>query len=376
MALIAYPDGPDAAVTDPAEVASLLHLTNVSVALGWTLQPRPWLASADLRGVALMAGYALAPAINEGRLRYLPVRLSAVPALMASWRPDVTLVRGVRRGDCLAFSGSLGWGPAAVRSSRHVVVEVDPDLPDLGGPLIEGQIAAHEERTRESAETRPPRPASEDELVIGRQVASLLPEDATIQFGPGGMAEGLLASLERPVHIWSGLLTDAAAGLAERGLLLGRATAAYVWGGEPITRLHAAGRLELRPVEETHDLTRVSAIPRFVACNTALQVGLDGSVNVERVGGRTVAGIGGHADYSAAASRSVGGFSVISLQATDRRGNSTIVARPEVVSTPRCDVSVVVTEYGIADLRDGDDAERARRLVAIAAPQHRAGLSA
>jgi hypothetical protein len=52
MALIAYPDGPDAAVTDPAEVASLLHLTNVSVALGWTLQPRPWLASADLRGVA------------------------------------------------------------------------------------------------------------------------------------------------------------------------------------------------------------------------------------------------------------------------------------------------------------------------------------
>ena len=35
-------------------------------------------------------------------------------------------------------------------------------------------------------------------------------------------------------------------------------------------------------------------IPGFVALNTALQVGLDGSVNVERVRGRLVAGMGGH----------------------------------------------------------------------------------
>ena len=125
----------------------------------------------------------------------------------------------------------------------------------------------------------------------------------------------------------------------------------------------------------THDIVAVSRIPRFVACNTALQVGLDGAVNVERVGGRVVAGIGGHADFSAAASRCVDGLSVIALRSTDRDGRSTIVPRVDVVSTPRCDVDVVVTEHGVADLRDLDDAERAGRMVTIAAPEHRDQLA-
>jgi acyl-CoA hydrolase len=160
------------------------------------------------------------------------------------------------------------------------------------------------------------------------------------------------------------------AGLDERGLLVGPITAAYAWGGAAVARLAAAGRLRLAPVEETHDLTRVSAIDRFVGCNTALQVGLDGAVNVERVGGRYVAGIGGHADFCAAAVRSVGGVSIIALRSTARGGASTIVPRVDVVSTPRCDVEVVVTEHGVADLRGVDDTERARRLLAIAAPEH------
>jgi acyl-CoA hydrolase len=48
----------------------------------------------------------------------------------------------------------------------------------------------------------------------------------------------------------------------------------------------------------------------------------------------------------------------------------------DVVSTPRCDVQVVVTEHGVADLRDIDDTERAERLIAVAAPQHREWLRA
>jgi acyl-CoA hydrolase len=205
-------------------------------------------------------------------------------------------------------------------------------------------------------------------------VASLLPDEPTLQHGPGGIAEAVITAVDRPVRIWSGLVTDAVAALDERGLLLGSVTAAYVWGGKAVAELAAAGKLCLAPVEETHDPSRVSGIDRFVACNTALQVGLDGSVNVERVGGRWVAGIGGHADFCAAATRSIGGISIIALRSTTRGGASTIVRQVEVVSTPRCDVEVVVTEHGIADLRGVDDAERARRIAAIAAPRHRAVL--
>jgi len=48
---------------------------------------------------------------------------------------------------------------------------------------------------------------------------------------------------------------------------------------------------------------------------------------------------------------------------------------PEVITTARTDVDLVVTEYGVADLRGRSDAERARLLVEIAHPDHRDALA-
>ena len=213
-----------------------------------------------------------------------------------------------------------------------------------------------------------------------------MPDHATLQFGPGGIGEGIARAIDRPVRIWSGLCTDAMAELDERGLLSAPAVAAYTWGGRPIRRLAANGMLELTSTTITHDITRLSAIPRFVGCNTALQIGLDGSVNVERVGSRVIAAVGGHSDFCAGASRSPGGLSVIAVRSTTisgvTGGISGVRAAPrrssievDVVSTQRSDIDIVVTEHGIADLRRASDAERAERLIAIAAPEHRAALA-
>lgn len=207
-------------------------------------------------------------------------------------------------------------------------------------------------------------------------MASLLPEDATLQFGPGGIGEGIARAIERPVRIWSGLVTDPMADLHRRGLLLALVVAAYAWGGEPIRALASAGMLRLCSSTVTHDLSTLSSIPRFVGCNTALQVGLDGAVNVERVGRRVIAAVGGHADFCVGASRSREGLSAIAVRSTTANRASTIVATVDVVSTARTDVQIVVTEHGIADLRGVDDVERARRLIAVAAPEHRPGLRA
>jgi acyl-CoA hydrolase len=104
-------------------------------------------------------------------------------------------------------------------------------------------------------------------------------------------------------------------------------------------------------------------------------VGLDAAVNVEVLGGRPVAGIGGHGDFCAAAARSDGGLSIVALTAT-RRGRSTIVPAVEHVSTPGHHVHMVVTEHGVADLRGINDGERRRRLAAVAAPEFRDALGA
>jgi acyl-CoA hydrolase len=319
-----------------------------------------------------MAGYGLADAVREGRIGYLPVRLSAMAALLADVvRPDVAVVTGVRRGSKLAFGMTVGWAAAAARTARKVVVEVDEEGIDLGGPEIPGNIVSTITRPRFSDGYPLPRPPGAIDRRIAEHVISVLPRHPILQFGPGGVAEAIMAAIEEPVGIWSGLVTDSLLDLEARGLLAGPATTAYIWGGQRFSALAQAGRLRLLPVEETHDLTRLSGMDRYVACNTALQVGLDGSVNVERAGGRPVAGVGGHPDFCTAASRSVGGLSIIAMPSLTKTGGSTIVPTVDTTSTPRSDVSVVVTEYGVADLRGLDDDGRSSRLISVAAPEHR-----
>jgi acyl-CoA hydrolase len=365
--IVAYADGHDCAATSPAELAR----EGGRVVLGWMPEGREWL-DGSIRGWALMGGYALGAPIADGRLRYVPTRLSAVPHVLAALQPEVVVIPAVRRGAELAYGRSVGWAPVAAALGARVVVEIDEDGDDIGAPPITCEIARTVTARRPITAPAPSR-ASEIDLVIADHVIALLPRDATLQFGPGALADVVVRTIETPVGVWSGLLTDAVGELAARGLLRAPAVGAYVYGGAAIADLCRAGGARLTAISETHDARCIADNPRFVALNTALQVGLDGSVNVERVRGRLVAGMGGHPDFCAAASRAPDGLSIIALRST-HRGRSTIVPQVETVSTPRCDVDVIVTEHGVADLRALDDTERAYRILGVAAPEHRAEL--
>ncbi len=374
--LIAWGDGPGAPGTDPAVIADLMGLAESDLLVGWTVEDLSWVDSLpEGRTWSVSAGYRLDKPVAVGTVRYLPVPLSGVPRLLAGpFRPEVAVVSGRPAGGGFVFGPSVGWGHAAARLARRVVVEVQPDALPYDSPDIPGEVVEVLE-----APGRPPTPAGRPptavEMHIGAAAAALVPPRATVQYGAGAVCEAVIARLDVPVQVRSGLVTEAIADLDRRGLLAGRARATYAWGGDELAALSAGGKLLLVPVEDSHDVGRLAAISRFVAINTAVQVGLDGAVNVERVGGRQVAGIGGHPDFCAAAVRSDGGLSIVALPAT-RRGVSTIVPTVEVVSTPRTNVDVVVTEHGVADLRGLDEAARRRRLVAVAAPEHRDALDA
>jgi acyl-CoA hydrolase len=380
---LVYGDGPDSPRTSPAEALAAAKVEgDADIVLGWTVERHPWIDEPSFRARTVLPGYALAPAVNEGRITAIPIRLSAVGRWVANDPPEVAIVSGIRRGRTLAFGCSVGWSDVLARVAGKVVVEIDDHAPDLGAPEIPGNIVAVVGRPPATAASpSASRAADEVDLAIGATVAGLMPDRPTVQFGPGGIGEGIARAIDRPVRIWSGLVTDPMADLAERGLLIEPAMATYAWGRDGVQRMAAQGMLRLRPVSVTHDLTAMSATPGFVGCNTALQVGLDGSVNVERVGRRMIAAIGGHPDFCVAASRSVGGLSVIAVRAVSgatrgRSGHSTIVPTVDAVSTGRSDVDVVVTEHGVADLRGLGDAERAERLIGIAAPEHRDALRA
>jgi acyl-CoA hydrolase len=115
----------------------------------------------------------------------------------------------------------------------------------------------------------------------------------------------------------------------------------------------------------------------FVAINGALEVDLTGQLNPETAAGRHIGLVGGQMDFVRAANRVPDGRSIIALQSTNRdRTRSRIVVRlaDGVVTTPRAEADVVVTEHGIAELRGRTLAERARALIAIAHPSFRSEL--
>ncbi len=376
--IIVMADGVDGPLLDPETVASTAGLVDPLVILGWVVRTPGWLDS-DRRPayptMTLLVGAGTRAAVESGQIRSVVARLSAVPGLLAGrLRPAAAVVGAHADSDGWRLAGSPGWAQAAARHAAGVIIERWPGPPPRGAPLVEGKVIDVVERTDPPDPPPRNRPGPEHR-VIGELVAGLLPDGATIQWGPGVVGASVVAALTTPVKVRSGLVTDELCDLARRGLLIGPAEAAYVWGGPDLRAMVEDGSLVLHGVETIHDITAISGTNCFVAINTALQVGLDGAANVESVGRRVVAGPGGHPDFSAGASRSPGGFSVVALPAT-AGGASTIVGRPDVVSTPRTDVDVVVTEYGVADLRGLDDAERADRLLAVAAPEHRHALEA
>lgn len=372
--LVVYGDGPGGPLIDPRRVAAIGRLDDPELVLGWVVRVPGWLDDVDIPVTSLLTSLGVRRAVATGRVRTVPARLSAVPSLLAGrLRPHVAVVGAVADGSGWRSISSVGWAPTAARQAREVVIErwpADAALP--GAPPIEGNVVEVVERTEGPDPLQVVAP-SDAERTIAAHVAALVPEGATIQWGPGTLGAAFVDAVSVPVGVHSGVVTGELVGLAARGLLVGAAEAAYLWGGPELSGLVTAGRLTLAPVERTHDLSRLAALPGLFAVNTALEVGLDGAVNVERVGGRIVSGPGGHPDFCLGASRSPGGMSVIALRSS-AGGRSAVVAHPTTVSTPRTDIDVVVTEHGVADLRGLDDEARAAALIAVADPAYRDAL--
>jgi acyl-CoA hydrolase len=174
--------------------------------------------------------------------------------------------------------------------------------------------------------------------------------------------------------ISEGVLEAVEAGGFRRGVTTGVALGSRAF----YDRLGRAGQVRFAPVEQTHGIGFLSAIPRMTCVNSCLEVDLTGQVNVEYLNGTQNSGQGGMIDFIRGARASLGGLAITALPSTARRGTvSRIVpqlAQGTPVSVARSDVDVVVTEYGVADLREADIDTRRALLIAIADPAFRDDL--
>jgi acyl-CoA hydrolase len=327
---------------------------------------------------------------RAGRLDVIPSSYSAFCADLASGRhrADVVLVQLAEAGDGRLSAGlSNDYVIDAARRARTVVAEINPEVPWTHGAEWPDEIAVH---LRVGA-TRPPlelpsAPLDHVSRRIAAHASTLICDGATMQFGVGRIPEAILSSLRdrKNLGIHSGLINDAVVDLITRGVIdntakgidLGITVTNQLIGTQRLYRF--ADRNEsivVRPASYTHNQGVLARLSRLIAVNSALQVALDGSVNAESLGGAMLGAIGGQLDFVRGANASPGGRAIIALPATSPDGSSRIVPRVETVTTPRADADVIVTEWGIAELRGCPLRERARKMIAIAAPKHREALS-
>lgn len=218
---------------------------------------------------------------------------------------------------------------------------------------------------------------------IGAHVAPFIRNGATLQTGLGKIPDAVLRSLtgRRDLRIHSGLVGEVVLDLLATGAL---AEGVAITGGVAIgsAELYAAigsDRFIFHPVSHTHDAQVIAAIPNFVAINSAIEVDLFGQAYSEVGPGGLMSGPGGATDFARGA-RLGGGLRVIALPSDASKGSVSRIVGPGEGSGPvslhRNDTDIVVTEHGAADLRGLGHEARARALIAIASPAHRADLQA
>jgi acyl-CoA hydrolase len=340
---------------------------------------------------AMFMGENVREAVVAGRADYTPIFLSDIEGLFSSGNLplDVVLIQVSPPDDhgYVTLGTTVGCTLNATRCARTVIAEVNEQM-----PRTHGETAIHVSRISAIVETSHPllelhpEPFTELHRRVAENVASLIPEGATLQTGIGGIPDAVLACLgdKRDLGIHSELVGDGVIDLMESGVIngerktlhRGKAVISIALGSQRlIDFVHDNPAFEFRPICYTNDPFVVAQNDRMVAINSALQVDLTGQVCADSLGTKPYSGFGGQVDFIRGASRSKGGVPIIALLSTARRGTVSRIA-PMLepgsgVVTSRADVHYVVTEHGIAYLHGKTLRERAEALIAIADPRFR-----
>lgn len=346
------------------------------------------------------ATWHMAPRLEEarrrGRVEFVPLRyfdLTRELVAGGAWAPDCVLVHCAppdARG-YLSLGVAVGATLPAARRAPLVIAQVNASMPrTLGNAFLHrSQVDAWVE-VGEPLVPYPPPAVGDVERAIGRRVAALVADGATVQVGVGAIPQAVLESLadHKDLALHS-LLVDSAVALVERGIVTnalkrvhrGRMDIAEVMGTRRLFDfVHENPMVSMDSSAFVHDPATVARLDRFVAINSALEVDLTGQVTAESLGTRQVAGIGGQFDFVLGAGRSAGGRAVIALRSTGRGGAvSRIVPRLSAgaaVTSPRFLADWVVTEHGAAELRGKGERGRAEALLAVADPRFQGELEA
>lgn len=339
---------------------------------------------------SLFVSGAVRELVNEGYADYIPVFLSEIPILFKrNILPiDVAIVQ-VSPPDAHGFCSlgvSVDIARSAVDTAKYVIAQVNPNVPrTLGDGMI------HRKRFHAMVECNDPlheadfSNISEEEMKIGRYVASLIEDRSTLQMGIGSIPNAVLKSLttHQDLGMHTEMCSDGVIDLIEKGIITNKykkirpniSVSSFALGSK---RLYDF--VDDNPSFHFLDISFVNTpllilrIDKMVAINSAIEIDLTGQICADSIGTFQYSGIGGQMDFMRGAALSEGGKAIIAIPSRTKKGvpRITPLLKPGAgVVTTRGHAHYIVTEYGIAYLYGKNLRQRAKALIEIAHPDDR-----
>ena len=346
----------------------------------------------NFRHNSLFVGASTRQAVAEGRGDYTPCFFSEIPALFSTTLPpDVVLLTCTppdARGKC-SLGVSVDYTQEAVKRAKTVIAAVNPNMPWTGehGLIDVTDIDCIVERDDPIIELAPPKIGPVEEG-IGKYCAELIRDGDTLQLGIGAIPDAVLMFLKdkKDLGIHSEMFSDGVVELANAGVVNnsrktlhpGKFVVAFLMGTRKLYDfVDHNPDVDMYPVDYVNDPFVIAQNDNLVSINSSVQVDLYGQAASESIGYTQISAVGGQVDFVRGAARSRGGRSIIAMPSTVKGKISKIVPLLDegaAVTTGRCDIDYVVTEYGIAALKGHTLRDRARSLIRIAHPDFRDGL--
>ena len=347
-----------------------------------------------VRHTAYFFGGASRPGGQEGWIDFIPAYFSELPQLIERnlIPADVVFSMASTMDEHGYFSLSLGadYTMAAVEKARVIVLEVNPNVPFANGDchIHISQVTALVESDEPVLEVGLPKIGPVQEA-IGKYVAELIPNGATLQIGYGGIPDAVVMQLtdKHDLGIHTEMVGDGIMTLVEAGVVTnrkknyhhGKMLATFALGSKKLYQfMHRNPALEMHPVNFTNDPYLAGQNDNLHAINATMQIDFMGQCGSESLGTTPYSGTGGQADFVRAANRSNGGKAFIVLPSTAKDDTITRIV-PTLsagthVTTSKNDINYVVTEHGVAQLRGKSAKQRAEALIGIAHPDFRGEL--
>jgi acyl-CoA hydrolase len=227
---------------------------------------------------------------------------------------------------------------------------------------------------------------SPEEQRIGELIAeNFIQNGITLQAGIGKIPDAVVGTIKnsnyKDLGVQTELYGDGLMLLEKLGIVtnrkkktnLGYSTTSLIMGSKELYNfVHMRAGVQMRPSSYTNAAETIRKNSPFVSINTAIGVDLFGNVWADFIDPRRYySGVGGQPDFIRAINDHVYGTPIIAMKSLTHKGKSKIVtAHPPGIglTASAYDGVVVVTEYGIADLRGLTSGEKA---IAIASISHR-----